>query len=191
MLSPCDYVLNTPLIGRYVNGWGGGICRGAFIHKLCAILKKMKTSLIQKIISMKNKQDRILISMILILSLFSFITSCQKLQSYIPVYYNISNETDSKLTVLYNYVPHNGGQEYDTIVRIETGQKRTLLVLLNSHYNLGNPETEDTLTRITLIRVYNDDSTESKKNYRLTKHWKFTEEPSKSDFDLNINRDDF
>lgn len=113
------------------------------------------------------------------------------LRTYIPVYYNISNETDYRLTVLYNYVPHNGGQEYDTIIRIAKGQKRTLLVQLNSYHNLGNPETEDTLTRISSIHIYNNDSVESQTNFQLTKYWTYKEYPCKSDLDLKINPVDF
>lgn len=142
--------------------------------------------------SMLNKQNRIFFSMTLILILFSLMTSCQKTQSYIPVYYNIINNTDSKITVWYNVaITHRGYQEYDSIFRIETGKKMTLLISLNSHYNLGNPEHEDTLQRITAIKIYNNDSIESNKYYQLTKYWKYSEDSSKSDLDLDVYQDDF
>jgi len=129
---------------------------------------------------------------VLTLTIFIFISSCQKmLGTYIPVYYNISNETDNKLTVLYNLSYNNNGQEYDTIINIAQGQKKTLFVLLNDYQNIGKPETEDTLTWIYAIRVYSNDSIESKKNYRLTKYWRYKEYSTKGDFDLNINPEDF
>ncbi len=119
-------------------------------------------------------------------------SSCQKmLRTYIPLYYNISNETDYKLTVFYTYVPHGAGQEYDTIIRIAKGQKRTLLVQLNSYQYLDNPETEDTLALISSIHIYNSDSVESKTDFLLTKYWTYKEYPSKSDLDLKINHSDF
>jgi len=125
-------------------------------------------------------------------TLLLLIVSCQKSQSYIPVYYNITNNTDSKIIVYYNVAIGHYSAPYDTIINILSGNKTTILASLNyQYYNPGNPETEDSLTEITYIKIYNNDSIESNKNFHLTKYWKYSEKISKSDLDLNVNPDDF
>lgn len=142
---------------------------------------------------MNNKPISILYLLTAFSVLLIFIVSCQKAQTYIPVYYNITNNTETKIIVYYNIaITHNGGQVYDSIFIIQSGNKTTLLVSLNhQYYNAGNPETDDTLTRITDIRIYNNDSTESNKNFRLTKYWEYSEMTSKSNLDLNVKPGDF
>ena len=142
---------------------------------------------------MKNKSNSILSSFTALSVLFILLVSCQKTQYYIPVYYNITNNTNSKIYVYYNVkITHYGGQSNDSIFLVQSGSKSTILVLLNrQNYNSGNPETEDTLTKITDIRIYNSDSIVSYKNFCLTKYWEYSEMTSKSDLDLNVNPEDF
>ncbi|MBU3928874.1 MAG: hypothetical protein KKB74_13800 [Bacteroidetes bacterium] len=141
---------------------------------------------------MKKNWNKNMVIIVITCMTFIFISSCKKMPwTFRPVYYNISNETDDGLTVLYNYIPHNGGQEYDTIIRIEKRQKRTLLVKMNLSNKLGNPETEDKLKQISSIHIYNSDSIESQTDFMLTKYWTYIEYLTKSDLDLSINPEDF
>jgi len=123
---------------------------------------------------------------------FLYLASCQKiLGTFTPVYYNIANNTNNQLSVFYAYNPHDGGQPYDSILTIEAGQKRTLVVQLFSYHYAENPESEDTLRLITQLLVFDSDSVVSQKNFRLTKYWKFSEYATKSELGLNINSHDF
>lgn len=141
---------------------------------------------------MKNKPISILSLFTVFSILLVFIISCQKTQSYIPVYYNITNNTDSKIIVYYNAAIGHYTNPYDSIINIQSGNKTTLLVSLNyQYYNPGNPEKEDTLTVITSLKIYNNDSIESIKNFHLTKYWNYSEMSSKSDLDLYVNPNDF
>lgn len=140
---------------------------------------------------MKPRQIRTFIAALSFLIGFFHLISCQKiLGTYTPVYYNIANKTNQLVSVFYTYNPHDGGQRYDTIITIEAGQERTLLVQLFADYP-QNPKTLDTLSLITQLLVFDGDSVVSPKNFRLTKYWEFIECPTKCELDLNINPEDF
>jgi len=140
---------------------------------------------------MKPTQIRTFIAALSFLIGLLHLISCQKiLGTYTPVYYNIANKTNQHVSVCYTYNPHDGGQRYDSIINIEAGQERILLVQLFADYP-ENPKTQDTLSLISQLLVFDGDAAVSPKNFRLTKYWEFIEYPTKCELDLNINPEDF
>ena len=125
------------------------------------------------------------------------IQSCAK--HYQPdyiIYYNVSNKTDSEIDVHFSILfTHNSWQVHDSIISILPGAYGTLLVSLHHqrHYFYdSNPESLDTMKRITEIEIYKYDTIKSNKNYRLTKYWVYSKlDDDRAVLNLDVKPEDF
>jgi hypothetical protein len=142
---------------------------------------------------MKNILTR-LKSLLLVLSfLIVLAPSCGKIWGeYFPIYYNISNNTDSQIKVVYSYNYVSQSQVTDSVMMLETGEKKSLCVMLIRGDESVNPEYSDTLSRVKTLLIYMNDTVLSAKNYRLTEYWEFSElEDYKAELKLTVNTEDF
>jgi hypothetical protein len=116
-----------------------------------------------------------------------------------PVYYNVINNTNSKITVIFNglvnprsYDGIDGIQVQDSVIMIEPGNEQSLFVTLYSSYEKTNPETGDTLKGMHTLRIYMNDTILSNKNFLLTKYWEYFESnKKKADLKLIVKTNDF
>jgi uncharacterized membrane protein len=142
------------------------------------------------------------INLLLVVSgcLIILITSCVKpYDPQFPVYYNVINNTNSKITVIFNglvnprsYDGIDGIQVQDSVIMIEPGNEQSLFVTLYSSYEKTNPETGDTLKGMHTLRIYMNDTILSNKNFLLTKYWEYFESnKKKADLKLIVKTNDF
>jgi hypothetical protein len=120
--------------------------------------------------------------------------SCRKtFEQHYPISYNVKNNADSKITVVYTFENYyNGGQIPDSIINIEIGKKKTMFVSLYSYYDRSNPEKLDTLHILKTINIFKNDTVKSKMNYRLTKYWEYSIiNDAKGELNLVVTSEDF
>jgi len=127
------------------------------------------------------------------------ITSCIK--QYDPqfaVYYNVQNNTDSGIKVIYNGLCrpsdyYYGGQKVpDSVILIRPGEKSMIYVVLLSGTNKGNHEIADTLKTVHTFQIFRQDTIPANKNFRSTQYWNYTQDDdTKAEMLLTVNRDDF
>lgn len=142
---------------------------------------------------MKNKLRLLSATGLILLLMLLLWTSCAKrLLPYFPVFYNVINNTESKITISYkaSFVYPLPDNQYDSIFTFEPGGKKTLIVNAINKYK-GNPEDGDSLVYLYQIKIYNQDSIESNKDFKMTKYWIYTEGSTSADLDLIVNPDDF
>ena len=150
-------------------------------------------------IQMNNILAKINLQIVVLVCLIVLTTSCVKpYDPQFPIYYNVMNNTNSRITVIFNGLVYPksygnyGIQVPDSVIIIEPGNKQSLFVLLYSSYNKTNPETGDTLKGMHTLRIYKYDTILSNKNFLLTKYWEYFE-PNKNKAELNliVNTNDF
>lgn len=142
-------------------------------------------------------QKKYLLLVILIIGIILVSTSCFKVQLRYPVYYNVINNTDENITIvfsLHNYEPFLNifPEVLDTIVVISPHQRQSLFVKMYKSLDEPFIEPTDTLSFLDALRIYNYDSIPSNKNFIEKKYWDFTQLPDeKAEYVLNVDENTF
>lgn len=147
---------------------------------------------------MNNILAKINLQILVSVCLAVLTTSCVKPHDpQFPMYYNVKNNTNSRIMVIFNDLvnPVNGSyssQVPDSVIMIEPGDEKSLFVSLFSLYNKTNPETGVILKGMQTLRIYKNDTILSNKNFLLTRYWDYYEpNKDKAEFDLIVNTNDF
>ena len=125
--------------------------------------------------------------------------SCGKISgSDTPVFYSITNNTDSKIKVIYSPSYHmvdyagKSNQRIDTVFIIESSDKSSLLTTIVTYPNEFDPLPGDTIPYFKMLRIYRQDTIQSSKNWRLAEYWEYSPgNGEKGEFTLNVNPGDF
>lgn len=134
---------------------------------------------------------------ILLISGILLFASCVKTDSTTCYYYNVRNQNNSEIKVIYTFYGYHTGSDPqpDTVIHIGAGEEKTLYVyLLMYSYNSNheNPETGDTLRNILRMDVYKDDTVKSGKNCLLTEYWHYVPpDYGKGELELTVTEEDF
>lgn len=114
--------------------------------------------------------------------------------TYNPIDYCLTNNTNKALKIIYNQWDYNEGMNVtdDSIVTIKPGEKKTLVVREIIGSGAWDPEYgNDTIWEITKLEIYKDDTVLINKNFRLMKYWEYNNiNEHHSELNLTIKRDD-
>lgn len=143
---------------------------------------------------MNRKYSLLFMIMVVILILF---TSCFKIRTRFPVYYNVINNTNSRITVYYK-VKENGyalllyPEVRDSIVSIAPQQQTSLFVKLYDDLNEYHIEKSDSIHMLKTLLVFRDDTIPATKNFLQKKYWTFIElNDEKAAYNLMIDTNAF
>jgi hypothetical protein len=141
---------------------------------------------------MNRKYSLILTVVVLIL-----FTSCFKIRTRFPVYYNVINNTNSRVTVFYKV---KGGfpalliypEVRDSIASIAPHQRTSLFVQIYDDLNEFHIEKTDSIYMLDTLLVFKDDTIPSTKNFLQKKYWDFLElNNAKAEYNLSIDANAF
>ena len=93
-----------------------------------------------------------------------------------PVDYNIVNQSDRKLKVIFNQWDNNNGMYItkDSLVYVSSKEKKTLIIRPILGSSVWNPEYgNDTIWALNKLLVYKSDSVLITKNFRLMTKWEY------------------
>lgn len=143
---------------------------------------------------MNRKYSLIFTITVVILILFA---SCFKIRTRFPVYYNVINNTNSRITV---YFKVKGGypafliypEVRDSIVSIAPQQRTSLFVKLYDDLNEFHIEKTDSIYMLDTLLVFKDDTIPATKNFLQKKYWEFIElNNAKAEYNLSIDANAF
>jgi hypothetical protein len=114
--------------------------------------------------------------------------------TYNPVDYNVVNNTDIEIKVIFNQWDYNEGMyiKNDTTVKIEPKKKKNLFVREIIGSSVWNPEYgNDTIWAINKLEIYKDDTVLINRNFRLMEYWRYKNiSRHHSELNLTIDNDD-
>ena len=126
--------------------------------------------------------------------LLLFILILISCDTYNPIDYSLTNNTNKALKIIYNQWDYNKGMKItdDSIFTIKPGEKKTLVVREIIGSGAWDPEYgNDTIWEITKLEIYKDDTVLIDKNFRLMKYWEYKIiSKHLSELNLKIKRDD-
>ena len=111
-----------------------------------------------------------------------------------PVDYNVLNQSDRKLKIVFNQWDFNNGMYItgDTTVYVNSKEKMTLLTRPIIGSSVWNPEYgNDTIWEIHKLLIFKNDSILVNKNFRMMIKWEYVNlDRHHSELNLKINNED-
>lgn len=131
-----------------------------------------------------------------LLLLFLLLSCAKGTQEFYPVDYNVMNNSDSRIKVIFNGIHGTYGPvvTFDSIVFINPSKEFKLIVLCELSQNgIKNPEEDnDSLYAISTLRIYKYDSIISATNFKLTQYWNYHKISNRhAELNLEVTNADF
>lgn len=123
--------------------------------------------------------------------------SCFKSRTGFPVYYNVINNTDREITIVFKLITYFPNriifpEVMDSIININSQQRQSLFVKLYDDLDETSIYNADTFYFLDTLMVYINDTIPANKNFKQKKYWDYIQlNNSKAEYNLKIDNNTF